>query len=282
MITPSNLGEKLKKGGVFILLFSGSLVFVLPLYMSLMMALKDPHEISTSSSWSLPQHPTLANFHEVLTNPNVPLPRLFWNTVTISSLATVGVLIGASLAAYAFARVRFVGRDRLFIVMLSTMMLPAIATMIPTYIEFKYLHWVNTILPLTVPAFLGGGAFNIFLLRQFFMGIPRELDEAARLDGAGHWQIYSKIIMPLSGSALATVGIFCFIYNWRDFMGPLIYLNDSEKQTLELGLSTYNSLHSQQWHLLMAASVLVTIPLIAIFFAGQRYFIKGIAFTGLK
>lgn len=275
-------GVMASRWATFVLLLAGAFVFALPFYMSLAMAFKPPSEVATTSSWALPSHPTFANLAEVLTNPNVPFARLFWNTVTISSMATLGVLLSASLVAYAFARIQFVGRDKLFIVMLSTMMLPGIATMIPTYIEFKYLHWVNTFYPLTVPAFLGGGAFNIFLLRQFFLSIPRELDEAARIDGAGHWRIYSRIILPLSGSALATVGIFCFIYNWRDFMGPLIYLNGVDKQTLELGLSTYNSLHAQQWHLLMAGSVLVTIPLVVLFFVGQRYFVKGLAVTGLK
>lgn len=280
-----NAGKATTQAGkfaAFLMLFIGSIVFFLPLYMSLTMALKAPAELSGTSSWSWPKNPTWANFIEVLSNPNVPFAKLFWNTTTIASLATLGVLISASLVAYGFARINFAGRDRLFIVMLSTMMLPGIATMIPTYVLFTHLHWINTFLPLTVPAFFGGGAFNIFLLRQFFLGIPRELDEAARLDGAGHWLIYSRLILPLSGPALATVGIFCFIYNWKDFMGPLIYLNDIDKQTLELGLSTYNSLHVQQWHLLMAGSVLVTLPLVVMFFLGQRYFVKGLAITGLK
>lgn len=277
-MTPARLTKWLST----VFLAAGSLIFLLPFYMSLTMGLKKPSELSTTSAWAFPKEPTWSNFQEVLTNPNVPFTPLFWNTVTIASLATIGVLVSASMAAYAFARMKFRGRDRLFSVFLSTMMLPAIATMIPSYLVFKELHWINTILPLTVPAFLGGGAFNIFLLRQFFLGIPRELDEAALLDGATHWTIYSRIILPLSGSALATVGVFCFIYNWRDFMGPLIYLNDPSKQTLEIGLSTYNSLHAQQWHLLMAGSVIVTIPLIILFFLGQRYFIKGLAMTGGK
>lgn len=267
---------------LLIALIAGSVLFALPFYMSLVMSLKQPAELATTSNWVWPKDPSLKNYMEVLGNPNVPFIRLFWNTLTISSLATIGTVLTASIVAYGFARVTFAGRDRLFIVMLSTMMLPGIATMIPTYVLFKHLHWVNTILPLTVPAFFGGGAFNIFLLRQFFLTIPRELDEAARLDGAGHFKIYSTVIMPLSGSALATVGIFCFIYNWRDLMGPLIYLNDVDKQTLELGLTTYNSLHTAQWHLLMAGSVLVTIPLVILFFAGQRYFVKGLTMTGLK
>jgi ABC-type glycerol-3-phosphate transport system permease component len=246
------------------------------------MSLKTPEELATTAAWSWPKNVTYANYTEVLTNPNVNFFRLFWNTVIVAGLATIGVILSSSLVAYAFAKMRFPGKDRLFILLLSTMMLPAIVTMIPTYFLFKELGWINTFLPLVVPAFFGGGAFNIFLLRQFFMGIPRELEEAAQIEGAGHWTIYSKIIMPLSGSALATVGIFCFIYNWKDFMGPLVYLNDPEKQTLEIGLSTYNSLRAEQWHLLMAGSVMVTIPLIVMFLMGQRYFVKGMAMTGLK
>lgn len=274
----------LKFGKAFIvfLLVTGSLVFLLPFYTSLAMSLKTPEELATTAAWSWPKNVTYANYTEVLTNPNVNFLRLFWNTVIVAGLATIGVILSSSLVAYAFAKMRFPGKDRLFILLLSTMMLPAIVTMIPTYFLFKELGWINTFLPLVVPAFFGGGAFNIFLLRQFFMGIPRELEEAAQIEGAGHWTIYSKIIMPLSGSALATVGIFCFIYNWKDFMGPLVYLNDPEKQTLEIGLSTYNSLRAEQWHLLMAGSVMVTIPLIVMFLMGQRYFVKGMAMTGLK
>lgn len=276
------LGVRLGKIVVALLLASGSIVFLLPFYTSLSMSLKTPEELATTSAWSWPQQPTWSNYSEVLTNPNVNFLQLFLNTVIIAGLATIGVIASSSLVAYAFAKMKFMGRDRLFVILLSTMMLPAIVTMIPTYFLFKELRWLNTILPLTVPAFFGGGAFNIFLLRQFFLGIPKELDEAAKIEGAGHWTIYSRIVMPLSGSALATVGIFCFIYNWRDFMGPLIYLNEPEKQTLELGLATYNSLRAEQWHLLMAGSVLVTLPLIVMFLFGQRYFVKGMALSGLK
>ncbi|GAB4117894.1 MAG: carbohydrate ABC transporter permease [Fimbriimonadaceae bacterium] len=276
------LGVRLGKIVVALLLASGSIVFLLPFYTSLSMSLKTPEELATTSAWSWPQQPTWSNYSEVLTNPNVNFLQLFVNTVIIAGLATIGVIASSSLVAYAFAKMKFMGRDRLFVILLSTMMLPAIVTMIPTYFLFKELRWINTILPLTVPAFFGGGAFNIFLLRQFFLGIPKELDEAAKIEGAGHWTIYSRIVMPLSGSALATVGIFCFIYNWRDFMGPLIYLNEPEKQTLELGLATYNSLRAEQWHLLMAGSVLVTLPLIVMFLLGQRYFVKGMALSGLK
>jgi ABC-type glycerol-3-phosphate transport system permease component len=267
---------------VLALLVGGSIAFFLPYYTSVAMSLKTPAELHTTDAWAWPQEPTLANYRDVLTNPNISFPRLFWNTVLIATVSTIGVVFSASLVAYAFARLRFPGRDRLFLVLLSTMMLPGIVTMIPTYVIFAQLGWVNTYLPLTVPAFLGGGAFNVFLLRQFFRGIPRELDEAAKIDGASHWRIYSQVVMPLSGPALATVGLFTFLGAWRDFMGPLIYLNDVEMQTLEVGLATYNSMQAAQWHLLMAGSVLVSIPLIVLFFVGQRYFVKGIVMTGLK
>ena len=264
------------------LLVIGSIVFMLPFYMSVSIALKAPGELANSSSFSWPKHPTLMNFVEVLSNPNVSFTRLFWNTATIAVLATLGVLLSASTVAYAFARLRFPGRDRMFIVLIGTMMLPGIVTTIPSYLLFKQFHWINTPLPLIIPAFFGGGGFNIFLLRQFFMGIPRELDEAALIDGASHWTVFSRIIAPLSKPALATVGVFAIIYNWRDFMGPLIYLNDADRQTLELGLSTYNSLNAQRWNLLMAGSVMVMIPLIILFILGQKYFVKGIAMTGIK
>lgn len=282
MTQTKNPGPQLGKVAATILLVLGSLVFILPVYTSLAMSLKTPSELARTAAWSWPTQPTFANYSEVLANPNVSFLRLFFNTALISTLATLGTAVSASLVAYAFAKVNFTGRDRLFMIVLSTMMLPAIVTMIPTYILFKELRWINTLLPLTVPAYFGGGAFNIFLLRQFFLGIPRELDEAAKIEGAGHWTIYSRVILPLSGSALATVSVFCFIYHWRDFMGPLIYLNDPQSQTLEIGLATYNSLRAEQWHLLMAGSIMVTIPLIVIFLLGQRYFVRGIAMTGLK
>jgi ABC-type glycerol-3-phosphate transport system permease component len=275
-------GERLLKLLALALLAAGSVVFVIPFLTALNLSLKSESEIKTTSTWSIAQMPTLQNYSELLTSPNVSFAGFFWNTLTISVLATLGVLLSSSLVAYGFARLRFRGRDRLFILMLSTMMLPTIITIIPSYLIFARLHWVNTFLPLIVPAWFGGGAFNVFLLRQFFLTVPRELDEAALIDGASHVTIWWRIIMPLSKTALATVGVFAFIYNWRDFLGPLIYLNDTSKQTLELGLATYNSIQQEKYHLLMAGSVLVMLPLVAIFLIGQRYFVKGIVMSGIK
>lgn len=271
------------KGVAILLMLAGGLLFLSPFLVSLSMALKTPAESAATSPWQPPQQVSWANFQEVLTNPNVNFGVLFRNTLFIATLCTIGVVLSSSMVAYAFARLRFAAREKLFMLVLSTMMLPGVVTMIPTYVLFKELHWVNTLLPLTVPAFLGGGAFNIFLLRQYMMGVPRELDEAAKIDGASHWRVYSQVVMPLCGPALATVGIFTFIGAWRDFIGPLLYLNDPDKQTLELGLNTYNSIQTvAPWHLIMAASILVTLPLVVLFLIGQRYFVKGIAMTGIK
>ena len=283
-MTPRNaiFVSRLGRAATLAVLVIGITWCLIPLYVMATMAFKTPAEVATSSIWAFPRQPTLDNFREVLGSPNVVFALLFKNTVFIAVVNTVGVVLTSSLAAYAFGRMRFAGRDRLFIVLLSTMMLPGIVTMIPSYVVFAKIGWVDTFLPLTVPAFFGGGAFNIFLLRQFFGSIPRELDEAAVLDGAGHWTIFRHVILPLSGPALATVGVFTFVGAWRDFMGPLLYLNDSAKQTLEVGLSTYNALRAEKFHLMMAASLMVMLPLILLFLVGQRYFVKGIVMTGLK
>ena len=278
----ATMTNRTRRAGVMALLVLGSIVFLVPFYVMLAISLKTEKELGMTEIWNWPQRPTLENFRYVLENPNVSFGLFLRNTAFISIVSTIGVLFSSSVVAYAFARLRFPGRDRLFLLLLSTMMLPGIVTMIPTYVLFAKIGWVNSFKPLTIPAFFGGGAFNIFLLRQFIMGIPQELDEAAVLDGASHWTIYSRIILPLSGAALATVGVLCFIYNWKDFMGPLLYLNDPMLQTNELGLSTYNSLQASKWHLVMAGSVMVMIPIVVIFFVGQRYFVKGLAMTGGK
>lgn len=270
------------KIAMWLILLIGAVLFAMPFYLMLTMSLKSASEIAQTSNWALPQEWTLENYKTVLTNESAPFFLFLKNSVLVAVFSTAGVLLSSSLVAYAFARLKFRGRDRLFILLLSTMMLPGIVTTVPTYILFSELRWVDTILPLTVPAFFGGGAFNVFLLRQFFMSIPRELDEAAILDGGSNATIFWKVIMPNSGAALATVGVFTFIYNWRDFMGPLIYLNSPEKQTLEVGLRTYQTLHQEHWDLIMAAAVIVVLPLIVLFIIGQRYFVKGIVMTGIK
>jgi ABC-type glycerol-3-phosphate transport system permease component len=162
------------------------------------------------------------------------------------------------------------------------MMLPGVVLMIPQFVMFRNLGWIDTFKPLIIPHYFGGGAFNVFLLRQFFRSLPEELSDAARIDGCGEFKIYYRIILPLAKPALATIGIFTFMGTWNDFMGPLIYLNSPEKRTLALGLASFRSLYATHWNLLMAASTVMVIPIIILFFGAQRHFVQGIVLTGLK
>ena len=211
----------------------------------------------------------------------VAFHEYFWNTIRIVFFATTGALLTASLAAYAFARLRFPLREPLFLLVLSTIMLPSIVTLIPTFIVFRTLGWIDTLLPLIVPLWFGGGAFNIFLFRQFFMTIPLELDEAARIDGASNFRIYCGVILPLSKPVLATIAVFAFIHNWNDFFEPLIYLQSPENWTMAIGLRGFRGLYSTEWNLMMAASTAMILPLLILFFFAQRYFVSGIQMSGL-
>lgn len=211
----------------------------------------------------------------------IPFFQYMGNTLLICTLVVCGRLMSCSLVAYAFARLEWKGRDALFAVVLSTMMLPGVVTLVPLYVLFTRLHWTNSFLPLTVPAFFGD-AFFIFMLRQFFRTIPFELSDAARIDGAGEGRIFLQIILPLAKPGLATVAIFSFLWTYIDFLGPLIYLTDQARWTLSLGLSQFLGTYRQDWGGLMAACTLFTIPAIALFLFTQRYFIRGIVTTGLK
>ena len=192
-----------------------------------------------------------------------------------------GTLLSSSIVAYGFARFRAPGLNVLFLLLLSTMMLPRQVTLIPVYLLFSRLGWVDTLKPLIVPAFFAN-AYDVFLLRQFFMTIPLEMDEAARIDGAGTFTIFFRILLPLSLPALAAVAIFHFMWAWNDFFDPLIYLQHAEKYTLALGLQFFNALHAQNTHLLMAASVVTVLPCVLLFFFAQRTFIQGIVISGVK
>jgi multiple sugar transport system permease protein len=211
-----------------------------------------------------------------------PFTRYTLNTVFITLACIVGQVLSASLVAFGFARLRFPGRNVLFLVVLSTMLLPSQVTMIPHYLIYRWVGWIDTFLPLIVPSFLGGGAFFIFLFRQFFMTLPRELDESARLDGASSFRVYWNILMPLCRPIVATIAVFSFIAHWNEFMGPLIYLNSPEKMTLALGLRVFQGTFGTYFHLLMAAATLALLPVIVIFFFAQKQFVKSIVLSGLK
>ncbi len=210
-----------------------------------------------------------------------PFNRFLANTIVYTVLATTGLLVSSSLVAYAFARLEFPGRKPLFILVLSTVMLPSQVTLIPQYILFRELGWLDTLKPLVVPAFFGS-AIYIFLMRQFFMTIPMELDESALMDGANRWDIFARIIMPLSKPIVVTIIAFSFVSHWNDFFGPLIYLNRPDSMTLAVGLLLFKGDVDTLFHLLMAASVIVLVPVIVVFFVAQRYFVSSITMTGLR
>ncbi|SMB80157.1 carbohydrate ABC transporter permease [Deinococcus hopiensis] len=210
---------------------------------------------------------------------SAPFSRYAVNSLLYASSVTFGTVLSCSLAAYGFSKLRFPGRNLLFTVMLSTMMIPGLVTLVPQYVLFSKLGWVGSYLPLVVPSFCAG-AFFTFMLRQYFMGIPNELLEAARVDGASELWIWARVVLPLATPALATVAIFTFDGTWNDYVNPLLYLNDEKLYTLQVGLKFFQDANSVQWQLLMAASVMVLLPVVVIFFVFQKYFIEGASLTG--
>ena len=280
MIRATTARRRIHHAGVYLLLIALSIVFMLPLvwlirssFMGIIQIFRMPPE------W-IPRPFRLENYTTALTV--LPFGRYALNTMLLVVNGVVGIVITSSLSAYSFARLRWNGRRFLFGLIMSGMMLPYAVTLIPTFLGWRYLVGSNSFLPLMVPAWFGGGAFNIFLLRQFMLGIPRELEEAAVMDSARHGQIFMRIIVPLTKPALIVVGLFCFFTIWNDYLGPLIYLNDDSRFTLALGLTQFIGFYSAQWHLLMAASAVVVIPPIVLFFIGQRFLVQGITLTGLK
>lgn len=211
----------------------------------------------------------------------VPTLVFLKNTLVIALVSLVGELLTASLAAYGFARLRFPGRDGLFMLMMSTLMLPYFVVMIPLFVLYRMLGWVNTLYPFTVPAFFGGGPLFIFLLRQFYLTLPPELDDAARIDGAGFFRTWWSVLLPLTRPALATVAILSLVFHWNDFTGPLILLNSQDRFTLALGIRLFRDQYHTYFNQTMAYSTMMTLPIITMFFVFQKYFIKGITMTGL-
>lgn len=269
---------------LYALLVILSIVFTFPFVWTVLTAFKAPYEIYVFPPPIFPEQFRWSNFAEVWRQ--APFLIFLINTLTVAVLSIIGDVTTASLVAYGFARFRFPGRNFLFLMVLSVLILPEEVTIIPQFMIYRSLNWLDTLKPLILPAFLGGGAFNIFLLRQFFLTIPRDLDEAAMIDGAGSLRILWQIMLPLSKPALATVCIFSFLFHWNDFFRPLIYLNTTEHFTLSLGLRFFQTAAERGGqpleHLLMAASVMMTLPVLLLFFSLQRYFIEGITMSGIK
>ncbi len=264
------------------LLFVGSVVMLIPLLWMLSTSLKKSGQEWVFPPVWIPEPIWWRNYLEAMNALPVPFYVYVVNTLVITFNATLGTVLTSSLAAFAFARLRFPARNFMFLLVISTMMLPGAVTLIPRFLIFRYLGWLDTFLPLIVPYWFGGTAFSIFLLRQFFMNIPRELDEAARMDGASSLQIFWSVILPLSGSALATVTIFQVLGHWNEFLDPLIYINSMEKYTIALALRTFQNIRSQRVNYLMAISLLQVLPVLLLFFSAQKYFIRGIQLSGLS
>ena len=278
--------KKFSLATVHIVLIVLSLIFVSPLLWMVTTAIKPIEETMTATPTLLPSKFLWDNFPKAVTYGSKELgyiPFLLYarNTLMVTLLCVAGSVCSNAVVAYAFARLRWPGRDFFFAVTLATMMVPFPVLMVPTFGLFKWLGWVGSFRPLWVPAFFGS-AFSIFLLRQFFRTIPMELSEAAKIDGCSEVRIFTDVLLPLAKPALAVVALFTFMGTWNDFMGPMIYLSDQETFTLSLGLQAYQSQHGgTQWNLLMAAATVVILPVIIVFFFAQKMFIQGIATRAL-
>ncbi|MBI1257385.1 MAG: ABC transporter permease subunit [Chloroflexi bacterium] len=277
-LTPRQ-AQRIEKILGYATLIAVALIFIVPLYWMLSTALKNESQTFAIPPEWIPNPAQWQNFAQVF--EEVPFARFIVNTFILVALNIIGQLFAVTLVAYGFARLRFPGRSVLFLLMLSTLMIPYHVTLVPRFILFSKLGWVNTYLPLTVPAFTGS-SFLIFLVRQYMMSIPFDLDEAAFIDGASRFQVFWNIILPLSRPALMLVVVFTFVGVWNDFLQPLIYLNDPNLFTVSLGLSFFQGVRDTNWNLLMAGSLLATIPPLLLFFFAQRQLIGGISIEGLK
>ncbi|MEQ7123304.1 carbohydrate ABC transporter permease [Actinopolymorpha sp. B11F2] len=267
------------KVGNRIFLVAMAALFLLPLYWMIATALKSNEELATTPPTIVPDSWKWSNFVEAF--QTIPFATYFSNSVIITVLGVIGSVVSNLIVAYGFACIDWRGRDKVFYIVLATLFIPFPIAIIPTFDLFAWLGWINTFLPLVVPHFLAS-AFFVFLLRQFLLQVPREHLDAARVDGANEWQILWRVVFPMSRPAVAAVAIFSAVGSWNDFMGPLLYLQDEAKQTLAIGLEAFRSTHDVQFNLLMAASVMIVAPLVILFFAFQKYFIRGITLGSFK
>jgi multiple sugar transport system permease protein len=274
-----------------LLLLALAAIFLVPFYWMLITSFKTKETAFTSPIEWLPRVWNWQNYPTAINYPNFPFLRFLWNSTYYSAMVTLGTVISCAMVGYAFAKLRFPFRRTLFYVTVATLMIPWVVTFIPTFILFKELDaftsnllnfkMLGTYWPLIIPAF-GGNAFYIFMMRQFFMGLPNELSDAARVDGAGEFRIFWQIMLPLVKPALMVMAVFTFLATWHDFFGPLIYVSDNRQYPLSLGLYAFRAQRTTEWALMMAAATLSTVPLMIIFFLTQRYFLEGIKLTGIK
>ncbi len=273
-----------KKSAVFrhSIIFLGAFVFSVPFFWMIITAFKTPQQIvndKTLLDILIPHPVRLKNFTDIF--QIVPFGKFFLNTTLVTLSSILGTTFASSLVAFSFARLKWPGRNAVFVVLLATTMLPYQVTMVPQFLIFKHLGWVNTLKPLWISSMFGT-AFFIFLLRQFFLSVPKDLVESARIDGCGYFRIYHEIMLPLIKPALLAIVIFQFMYAWNDLLSPLIYIHDQDLMTLSIGLQVFKSSRATEWNLVLAASSLMTLPIVVVFFAAQKYFIQGVTLTGLK
>ncbi|HEY3079463.1 MAG TPA: carbohydrate ABC transporter permease [Chloroflexota bacterium] len=268
-------------GRVVLYLLVGFLAFLfaMPFVWMLSTAVKPGYQVYVIPPVWIPDYFDWSNF--VKPWQNLPFHLFYRNTIVVTIASIIGTLLSSSLVAFAFARMRFRGRDLLFTLVLSTIILPSQVTLVPQFLIFTWLGWINTLLPLIVPYWFGS-PFNIFLIRQYMMTIPLEMDDAARMDGAGWFQLYWRIILPMAAPALGVVAIFSFNFHWNDYLHPLLYLNETKNFTVALGLPLLNSRYVTDIQQTMAQTVLAVIPVMLVFFFAQRYYIQGIVVTGVK
>lgn len=269
---------------LYVIAFIAAAFFTGPFLWTVLSSLKDAKEIVTFPPTFFPSVPQWSNYPNAWRR--VPFALWYRNTTFVVAVAVTGEVLTSTLVAYGFARFSFRFRQVLFMLVLSTLMIPGEVTMIPSFLIFKFLGWLDTLRPLTIPSWFGGGAFYIFLMRQFFMTIPLDFDEAASIDGAGTFRVLWQVLMPLCKPALTTVAIFSFLGHWNEFFAPLIYLNTPEKFTISLGLRHFQTIPMDpgepKEHLLMAGTIIMAAPCVVLFFIAQRYFVQGVVMSGIK
>ena len=263
----------------YLLLAAISILMLFPFFWMVRSSFMTNREIMTVPIQWLPSHYNLDNFRDAFAR--APFSRYFVNSGVIVLINMIGSILSASFIAFGFSRLRFTGKNLWFALLLSTMMIPQTVLMIPQFLIWQAVGAYNTFVTLTLPCFFGS-AFNVFLVRQFYAGIPKEYDEAALVDGANYFVIYLRIIVPMAKPVLCTVGVFTFMNTWNDFMGPLLYLDKENLKTVSLALQNFMGQHNSEWNLMMALSSVITLPMIVVYFMAQRYFIEGITFSGLK
>ena len=279
------LWQRISHAALHIALLAVGAAFLLPLLWVLSTSLKSPSRIFAYPIKWIPDKVVWTNYpdaFDLLKIGNTPALVVFAsNTMLVAVLATLGTVVSCAFVAYSFARLRWPERDFVFSACLATMMLPGVVTLIPTFLIYRNLGWIDTFLPLIVPSWFGMSGFFVFLMRQFFLSLPYELEEAARIDGASSLRILWQLVMPLSGPVIATVAIFSFLFHYNEFMGPLIYLSSNDNFTLALGLRMIQGRFGDRWPLVMAASMMTIVPPVALFAATQRYFTRGVHLSGL-